>query len=129
MGALLVLNSCDLDDNGPNFHFTSLQIVDAEVPESFELGQVYEIKVRYVLPDGCTFFEGFDVSRADTTVRNVIAVGATSAEAQACTTAIEEGEASFNFEVIYDQPYLFRFWQGSSEDGEHDFFEVEVPVN
>ncbi|MEO1009806.1 MAG: hypothetical protein AAFX53_00780 [Bacteroidota bacterium] len=128
-GAFMCLNSCDLDDNGPNFHFTSLQIVSADLPESFELNETYEIQVRYVIPDGCTIFEGFDVSRQDTTVRNVVAVGARRTDAEACTQAIEELEATFNFVVLYNETYVFRFWQGSSVDGEDEFFEVEVPVN
>ncbi len=125
--AVLSLSSCDLEDDGPNFHFTALQITSAELPESFNLNETYEIKVTYVRPDGCTFFEGFDIAKDDVTVRNVVAVGSVRTD-QACTMAIEEGEATFLFVVLFDEPYTFRFWQGT-EDGMDEYFEVEVPVN
>lgn len=124
---VLGLSSCNLGDDGPNFHFTALQITSAELPESFNLNETYEIKVTYVRPDGCTFFEGFDLSKEDVTVRNVVAVGSVRTD-QTCTTAIEEEEATFLFVVLFDEPYTFRFWQGT-EDGTDEYFEVEVPVN
>lgn len=125
--AVLGLNSCNLEDDSPNFHFTALQITGAELPESFNLNETYEIKVTYSRPDGCTFFEGFDIGKEDVTVRNVVAVGSVRTD-QTCTTAIEEEEATFLFVVLFDEPYTFRFWQGT-EDGTDEYFEVEVPVN
>ncbi|RKN82713.1 hypothetical protein [Ulvibacterium marinum] len=124
---VLGLSSCNLGDDGPNFHFTALQITSAELPESFDLNGTYEIKVTYVRPDGCTFFEGFDFVKEDVTVRNVVAVGSVRTD-QACTAAVEEEEATFVFVVLFDEPYTFRFWQGT-EDGTDEYFEVEVPVN
>ncbi len=124
---VLGLSSCNLGDDGPNFHFTALQITSAELPESFNLNETYEIKVTYVRPDGCTFFEGFDLGKEDVTVRNVVAVGSVRTD-QACTTAVEEEEATFLFVVLFDEPYTFRFWQGN-ENGTDEYFEVEVPVN
>lgn len=126
---ILGLHSCDLGDDGPNFHFTPLQITSAELPEAFELDQIYQIRVSYVRPDGCTFFEGFDVSQEDLTVRNVVAIGSVRTDQDACTAAIIEEEAIINFEVLYSETYTFRFWQGSSEDSEGEYFEVQVPVN
>lgn len=125
--AVLSLSSCDLDDDSPNFHFTALQITSAELPESFDLNETYEIKVTYVRPDGCTFFEGFDIVKDDVTVRSVVAVGSVRTD-QVCTLAIEEAEATFRFVVLFDEPYTFRFWQGA-EDGMDEYFEIEVPVN
>ncbi|WP_299533809.1 hypothetical protein [Ulvibacterium sp.] len=125
--AVLGLSSCNLGDDGPNFHFTALQITSAELPESFNLNETYEIKVTYVRPDGCTFFEGFDLAKPDVTVRNVVAIGSVRTD-QTCTAAVEEEEATFIFVVLFDEPYTFRFWQGT-EDGMDEYFEVEVPVN
>lgn len=121
-------NSCDNDDNGSDVAFQRLQIVDAELPDSFDLGELYEIRATYVRPDGCTYFQGFDVYPKDTTVREVVAVGATYIDQQ-CTQEATEVTDRFLFRVVYDQPYTFRFYQGEDANGDPDFLEVEVPVN
>jgi hypothetical protein len=122
-------SSCDLGDDGPNFHFVPLQIVSADLPESFTLNETYEIKVTYLKPDGCTYYSGFDIVKPEITTRNVVAIGSQRTDQDVCTQVVEEKEASFNFIVIYDQTYLFRFWQSENENGEQQYFEVEVPVN
>lgn len=126
----VMLGGCSLnDDDGQNFHFATLLISNAALPESFELNETYEILVDYTLPNNCSFFEGFEVTQEDTTVRNVVAIGSVRTDQQGCTEETIEGQASFNFTVIHDQPYTFRFYQGESNDGEHLFLEVDVPVN
>ena len=124
----LLFGGCSLDDDQPNFHFTALEITAADLPESFELNRTYRINFTYVLPDGCTYFERPDVTTADTTVRNVVAIGVVRTDDEACTQAIIEGEGFFNFSVIYNEPYTFRFFQGEDSNGEPQFLEVIVPV-
>ncbi|MFS4455260.1 hypothetical protein [Maribacter sp. 2304DJ31-5] len=124
----LVLNGCSLGDDASNFHFEALRITDAELPDSFELNETYEINVHYVLQNGCTSFEGFDFVREDTTVRNVTAIGSVRTDENLCTQAIIEGETSFSFVVLYDQPYVFRFFQGENDNGEREYLEITVPV-
>ncbi|NHF59145.1 hypothetical protein FK220_007325 [Flavobacteriaceae bacterium TP-CH-4] len=116
------------DDDGVNFHFAALEVVAAELPESFDLNGQYQITVTYFRPDDCTFFEGFDVVQEDTTIRNVIVVGSVITNRE-CAEKAEEVEATFNFVVLHDQDYLFRFWQGQDENGEPQYLEIEVPVN
>lgn len=127
--ALLVFSSCDLNNDEPNFYFSSLPIVSVEMPESFVLNETYEIKVTYTLPDNCTTFAGFDVSKQEITTRHVAVVGTVHTGQESCTGEAQVTTASFDFIVIHDQTYLFRFWQGNSSDGEPQFLEVEVPVN
>lgn len=126
--AVMSLSSCDIDD-GANFHFVPLQVVSAEFPESFDINETYEIKVTFVRPNGCTFFEGFDISKPDKTERKVVAIGARLTDDEACTEVIEEVETSFQFIVLYSETYLFRFWTGEDENGEQQYLEIEVPVN
>jgi len=123
-----ILFSCNNDDKGTNFHFTALRILQAELPASFELNERYQIKVTYERPNNCTFFEGFDVTSADTTIRDVTVIGSVFDD-EDCAEVIEEVEATFDFIVLHNQPYTFRFWQGKNESGEHQFLEVMVPVN
>ena len=124
-----IFNGCSIDDDGPNFHFTALEIVDAEVPESFDLNQTYEILVRYLKPDNCTYYEGFDVTKDSLSVRNVIAVGSVRTDFDDCTQEITEQSASFNFKVIYTDPYTFKFYTGDNSEGEAQYIEMVVPVN
>ena len=125
----LTINSCDLGDDGPNFRFVALQIESVEMPESFELDATYQINVTYTLPDGCTYFEGFDVTKEDVTTREVVAIGSQRTDQEVCTEAIRTIEDSFDFVVIYSEPYLFRFYQGEDANGDPQFLEVVVPVN
>lgn len=127
VSATLTLGSCEKDDT-PNFHFVPLSIVSAELPEFFSLDQTYQIRVTYNKPDGCTSFGGFDVTQKDVTTRNVVVIGTKRYDQEACTQAIEEETNTFNFKVINNETYVFRFWQGEDADGNQEYFEVLVPV-
>lgn len=118
--------SCNKDD-AQTIEFHALQIIDADLPESFAFNSTYEITVTYVKPDDCTYFEVFDVAPKDTTTREVVAIGSMYVDQQ-CAQVATEKQQSFLFEVKYDQPYLFRFWQGTDADGEPTFLDIEVPV-
>jgi hypothetical protein len=126
VSSFVVATSCSLDD-GVNFHYEPLQIVSAELPESFELYQTYEIKVTFLRPDDCTLFEGFNVVRADTTTRRVAVIGAVL-DRETCEEVNQEVEESFQFEVRYSGTYLFQFHTGVDENGEAEYLEIEVPV-
>ncbi|MEK6152782.1 hypothetical protein WIW50_05960 [Flavobacteriaceae bacterium 3-367] len=125
--ATLLFTSCDIDD-GVSFNFVPLQIVSVEVPESFDLNRTHQIRVTYLRPNGCTSFQGFDISNPDTTVRNVVVIGAVRAD-EACSQETAEVEVSFDFIALFTDTYLFRFWTGEDTDGESQYLEVEVPVN
>ena len=125
----LIGNGCSLDDDSPNFHFTVLEIVDAELPESFDFNETYEISVNYIKPNNCTNYEGFDVVKDSLTVRSVVAIGSVRLDVENCFEEITEQTASFNFKVIYKDPYTFKFYTGENSAGDAEFFEVVVPVN
>lgn len=124
----ILLTGCDVGDDGMSYHFVTLQIVDVDVPEAFELNETYEIGVTYLRPNGCTTFEGFDVTSEGTTVRRVVAVGAEFPE-ENCSAPGGEAQTSFRFTCLYYDTYLFRFYTGNNEAGSPEFIEVEVPVN
>ena len=122
-------NSCSTDDNnGINVQFKKLNIVQVHVPEKFDFGSTYEIQATFVRPDGCTYFQGFDVYPTDTADREVISVGARY-EDQACTQQIIEVTESFLFKVVHNQTYTFRFYSGQDEGGNPEYIERQVPVN
>lgn len=124
-----LLGGCDIESSGSNFKFVTLRIVDVELPESFDINGFYDIQVTYERPNGCTFFEGFDVTRVDQNTRDVVAIGTEFIDDMACTQAIEEVVANFQFEVVYSGPYTFRFFNGTDANGNPVYLEYVVEVN
>lgn len=124
----LLCAGCDITDDGAKYHFVPLQITAADVPESFQLNQTYEIGVTYLRPNGCTGFQGFDIisqDSADYVIRRVVAIGAEFQD-PTCPETNDELQESFQFICLYPQPYLFRFYTGDDEAGVPQYLEVEV---
>lgn len=126
--ASLSFTGCSLDD-GSTIKYVPLTVISAEVPDSFELGQVYEITVTYLNPNNCTIFEGFDIHKHELTTREVYPIGAEVMGDNDCQEIATEVERTFNFEVIYDQDYVFQFWTGQDANGVDEYIEIDVPVN
>tara|TARA_R110000796_G_scaffold183498_2_gene300087 strand:+ start:189272 stop:189688 length:417 start_codon:yes stop_codon:yes gene_type:complete len=126
--AVLTFSGCSLDDD-ENFHFVAFPITSVQMPDTFDLNQTYEIKVTYERDSDCSYFEGFDVIKEDKTIRNVAAIGSMLSDSDDCQEVLQEVETSFNFIVLYDEPYLFKFYTGEDENGEAEYLEIEVPVN
>jgi len=124
-----ILSNCGVDDDSPNFQFVPLQIISAELPESFNLDESYQIKVSFIKPNGCTSYEGFDVTKEDQTIRNVVVVGSERIDIDDCTEQAVEQTAEFNFVVLYNETYTFKFWLGETASGEDEYLEIDVPVN
>lgn len=124
---MVPLVSCNLEDDTVNFHFVNLQVVEAELPESFELLKTYEVKVTYLNPNNCTFFEGFNVAKTGPTERMVVAVGSQLDEA-ACAQVADEVVEYFAFTCYYTDTYVFRFWSGLDAEGNPQYLEYQVPV-
>ncbi len=122
-------SSCELDDDSPNFYFAALNAVEVDVPESFEHGKTYDIEVTYQRPNGCTFFEGFDVTKTAKTDRDVVVIGSVLTDGEtACSQEVTEVVATLKFNVIYTDEYHFRFYAGEDEDENPIYLEYTVPV-
>lgn len=128
VASFTLFTSCDIDDD-VNYHFEALQVKSVEMPEAFDYGEIYNIKVTYFRPNNCTFFEGFDVVKEDLTTRKVVTIGTVIEDEEECTGSGEDLVATFNFEVLYDEPYIFRYWTGEDANGEPTYLEITVPVN
>ncbi|SNY95084.1 hypothetical protein SAMN06265377_0750 [Flagellimonas pacifica] len=127
-GICALFSSCNLDDDGQNFRFTTLEVVEVDVPEFFELNKTYDIEVTYLRPNGCTFFEGFDVTRTGETNRDIVAIGSELTNNTACTEAIEKVVAILKFNVIYSNEYKFRFYTGNDAADKATYLEYTIPV-
>jgi hypothetical protein len=128
LALVISLHGCSIDHQ-ENFQFVALPIVSVDMPESFVLNETYEINVTYDRSSTCAFFEGFEVSKETDSIRNVVvAASLLTSSDDDCEEVYEEVETSFNFIVLYDSTYLFKFYTGTDEDGVLQYLEIEVPV-
>ncbi|MDB2606451.1 hypothetical protein N9Y48_01595 [Zobellia sp.] len=126
----LITTSCSLDDDRVNFQYTAMHITEASLPDTFELGKIYDVNVTILRPNDCSMFDQFDVVRSFTDssqVRTVSAVGIVL-EKEECTEVNDQIEDFFQFEVLYTDPYIFKFYMGDDHEGQPEFVKIEVPV-
>lgn len=123
----LALFSCSLDDDTPKFHQEILPIESVDIPDEFELGQVYEISMTYLKPSTCHQFNNF-YYRINGNERTVAVITSVYTDQKCEDLEDEEVEVSFNFEVTRTDSYVFKFYQGADESGDDTYYIVEVPV-
>jgi len=126
--SLFTFSSCDLEDDSPNFHFELIAVDSVAVPESFVMGKTYEIKAYYKRPTTCHFTEGFYYEK-DLNTRT-FALQSKVLDQGDCEP-INDGvllETKFNFSVINNGTYKFKFYNGEDEDGNNTFLEYDIPV-
>lgn len=125
---LLSCWSCSLeDDDYVNYNFEFIPIQEVDIPSSFIIGETYQIKLHYNRPSSCHVFHDlyYDSDGPERTIAVVNVVYDNSNCEDLENSLIER---SFNFSVIYDQVYIFKFWQGEDENGEDIYLIYEVPV-
>lgn len=127
MSLFLILNSCSVDE-GEKYHLDFLPIEEVDVPDSFQRGETYNIKVKYKRPTTCHVYNGIYYDR-DLNIRT-FAVQTVVYERNDCQNIVTPTltEAAFNFQVQNSGSYIFKFWQGKDDNGEDVFYEVEIPV-
>lgn len=120
------VQSC-LKDDGNNPEYVRMEITDVEMPDTFQLGTTYEIRIHYNRPDGCTHLQGFDSYPVEQTTRRIVAVGVRYGN-EACPEVVKEETGQFLFQVIYTSTYTFLFWQGEDDEGKPKYLEKKIPV-
>ncbi|WMI68878.1 hypothetical protein [Mangrovimonas sp. YM274] len=125
---LLTVLSCSLDDDGsPSFYYEILPVESVDMPEEFVLGETYPIYLSYLKPSSCYVYNNlyYDSELNQRTIAIVDKVYVND-----CIEYDEEEieEVSFNFKVVSNGTYIFRFWQGEDENGNDLYYIVEVPV-
>lgn len=127
---VFVLNSCSVDDNEPNIHYVVLPVSSYSAPDSFAFGETYPIDLYYKRPTTCHFYEGIYFERVDAT--RIIGIQCGVRELSGCETLDPETtdsiKVSMDFIVIYHEPYTFKFYKGTNEQGEDIFEEKIIPV-
>ena len=127
LSILFMLCSCTIDEE-QHFHYELLPVESVEIPNEFQLGETYSIKIRYNRPTSCHSFNGFYYDSYLNT--RTIAVRTIVFEQDNCTELTNNlVEEIIHFYVTSSGPYTFKFWQGTNDAGEDVFLEYEIPVN
>lgn len=131
--AVFAMTGCSEDDDALNVSYQAAEIVDNDLPESFEFGKIYEITVSYVLPTRCHQFLGLDAQREGVTGdarRNIfVAAIAVRDENVDCEegTGGNLGTTKFSLTIDEEEDYTFNFLVGEEND-EPIYETVVVPV-
>ena len=124
---LLSLAGCSIDDNQPNYSYEVLPIDSYTLPQSFTLGQTYEIKLKYKKPTDCHSFQGIYYDK-NLNVRTIGIQTTVFENANCKPLTADPTEVSFNFYVTNTGSYIFKFYKGEDANGQNIFEEVEIPV-
>ena len=131
----LVLTGCEIEDDGPSTEHVFVKVIDADLPESFEYGEIHEIEVTYLLPDACHLALGLQVQRGGLEPekrREIYAAGVASRPVGLTECDREDGDlevvTSFFLRINDNQPFTFYLWTGVDEDGKNTYTEIVVPV-
>jgi len=125
--ALTVFVSCSDDDDYHDYHLEYVATKSADVPDEFIYGQTYRINVTIELPNSCYFYYNQYEYFYEGTSRLIYPIAHVD-DGVPCTPNITETTFSIPVQVLQEEPYIFKFYQGEDEDGQDIFLTIEVPV-
>jgi hypothetical protein len=136
--SVLLLVSCDVDDDGPNVAYEFAEITETDLPDYFEMGETYSFDVSYQLPSACHDFYTFQTNQYSSEEKDstlVIEIGALTNYDPNLTECTEEGSLSESKTIkglkINNKQYNnyhFKLLTGGDEDNNAQYLNVEVPV-
>lgn len=135
-GLLLIVTSCNVDDDGPQYHTSYAKVVNIDVPEYFVVGQTDTLKITYQLPTACHTALGVQSNRGQGEEKDdIFLIGVVSVDAtltQCSIDAPEEDllEVTEATLVVEDrESYTFHLFQGFDDiDNEPIYQTIERPV-
>ena len=63
LACICTLSGCSIDDDGSSLSLSLAEITDAQLPDYFETGEIYNFPINYMPANGCEQFYGFDINR------------------------------------------------------------------
>ena len=128
---LVTLSSCSInDDDQPqnNILYAYAPIDEVVMPESFVLGQEYEIEITYTNPSPCHEMFGFEYVPENQTHYFGI-VSSFNPNDPLCSDEVGSTEEYiWKFRANRNENYIFKFWTGIDSNGEAVFLTREVEV-
>lgn len=117
---------CSLNDPD-TYSYQILPVESYTIPDSFTLGETYEITLKYQKPTSCHLFQSIYYEKELNT--RIVAIQTALKDNQTCSQVLPPlSEVTFNFYVTNTGSYIFKFYKGQDIDGEDVFEEVEIPV-
>lgn len=133
MLSVFVFASCSTsDDVSPNILTTKAKVLKAELPDTFTMGQTYNIKVFYELASACHTDIGLKVDRGSTSSEYYIyGVAAYDADQVGCDETSTDLQGDGEFLVVVENPedYVFYIWEGFDEDGKDIYVPETIEVS
>lgn len=132
----MMLGSCSVNDDSTNIEYALAPITGNDLPDSFEVGETYQVTVDYQLPSECYTFTGLDARMKGRTTPDdrrtiyVAAISYTNPDDTSCDDTAEgdEGSSKFSILITEEGEYEFNFWIGEDENGDPEYQTVTVPV-
>ncbi len=122
-----LLWSCSLDeDDGPSFYLEVMPIDSVEMPEEFVYGESYELLITYTRPTFCYAFNNFAYD-VDGHQRTIAVVNTVYTNID-CLQESGSVTVSFELSVTETETYVFKFFMGKDNNGQDQYYLVEVPV-
>ena len=132
LACISTLTGCSIDDDAASLSLSLAEITDAQMPDYFETGEVYNFPINYMPANGCEQFYGFDINREiNGNVRDiyVFAVTARYLDRTDCDEATEQERTLKDIVITGNEntEYIFHFWIGE-ENEEAKYLDITVPV-
>lgn len=119
--------SCDIGDGDEQFQFEVMPITSVQMPDEFVLANTYEISISYNRPSECYEFNDFIYS-VNGAERSIAVVNTVYTSDSGCSGSPEIVSVDFNFTVTSSETHIFKFFQGTDQDGTDLYHIVEIPV-
>ena len=121
--------SCSIEDDvNPTYNFELAPVDSVSLPDTLTYGETYDFEITYERASTCHAFEWFEFTR-DTNERKIYVVNRVYLDASKCEDLEDElVTQDLTFEVIRQDYYIFKFWQGVDSNGEDFFLNKQVPV-
>lgn len=130
---LFIISSCSLDsDENPRYSVEFLPIEAVLIPEYVVPGHTYEVRAKFIKPNGCYLFDRFHTEKDDEAV--IIAVQTMVRQEGECkkyeTHTVEERSFTFSCDESYtsSNAYYFKFFTGYDVEGNKTYAQVVIPV-
>lgn len=124
----LLLSACSIEDDSMRISYQYVGVSDIVVPDSFVLGQSYDLEATLELPSDCFIFSGFEMDIFDNQryVRAVL----TQIEANGTCENTEPQMITeqLTFQALQREDYIFKFLTGYDDLGNEIYLEYTIPV-
>lgn len=122
----LLIVSCTPE--GDTYTLEILPVAKVETETAFAKDSVTEISVKYLRPSNCHFYEDFYYERIEFT--RIVAIYNARLNKDNCqSVANDTVTVPLKFKPTQLGTYTFKFWKGTNNAGEDEYFEYDAVVN